>query len=168
MAKIVTCEGKCEVDITDSLVDNGQFFLTRDELFDNRVFHIRQLKTIQSLINSLPIDEEIDVYRIGDTQTDEYDLSMFKLREERIHIHKICTKPEIEILIIINENKLNDYNKSGLKPKEYVKAYLKDCYDFKQYTESHDMRWAIKEYKRIKKHEKDELYLDDYIKEEGK
>lgn len=165
MAKIVTSEGKCELYLVDQLIDSGHFFLTRDEIFDNRVFHIRQLKSIQSLINSLPIDEEIDVYRIGDTQHDEYDLTLFKLRENHIHIHKICTKPEIEILVIINEGKLNEYNKSGLSPKGYVKAYLSDCYDFKQYIDNHSMLSAIKEYKRMKKHEKNELYMMDYIKE---
>lgn len=163
MAKIVTSEGKCELYLADQLIDSGHFFLTRDEILDNRVHHIRQLVSIQSLINLLPKDEEIDVYRIGDTQKDEYDLTPFKLREEHIHIHKICTKPEIEILIVINEDKYKEFQKSGLSPKEYVKSNLPNCYDFKQYIESHDMIWAVKEYKRIKRHKKDELYLNDFI-----
>ena len=165
MAKIVTCEGKCEMYLIDRLIDSGQFFLKRDELLDNRIFHIRQLKSIKSIINSLPIEEEIDVYRIGDTQNDEYDLSPFKLRQHHIHIFRICTKPEIEILIIIGEGKINDYWKSGLSPKAYVKTYLLDCLGFKEYVDSHDIVKSIKEYKRIKKHEKDELYLMDYIEE---
>ena len=166
MAKIVTCEGKCELYLANQLIDSGQFFLTRDEIFDNRVFHIRQLYSIQSLINSLPCTEEIDIYRIGDTQKDKYNLTPFKLRKKYIHIHKICSKPEIEILIIINEDRILDYQKSGLSPKEYVKTNLPDCYDFKKYIESHNMLLSIKEYKRIKKHKDDELYLIDFIKEQ--
>lgn len=164
MAKIVTCEGKCELSLVDQLIDNGNFFLTREELFDNRAFHIRQLKSIQSLINSLPFDEEIDVYRVGDTQKDKYDLSPFRLREKHIHIHKICTKPEIEILTIINEGNYDKYMKSRLSPKEFVKTYMEDCYEFREYIKNHDMLDAIKEYKRIKHHNKDELYLSDYLK----
>lgn len=40
--------------------------------------------------------------------------------------YKFCTKPELEILLIIVENKLNAFEKtkSKIKPKEFCKKYV--------------------------------------------
>ena len=166
--KVAACEGKSELMLILHLIERGIFFAKPEELLDDRPIHVRQLKEIATLINTLDIDELIEVYRIGDTQKDQLDLRGFEARKDKITIYKVCTKPEIEILIIINEGLYKDFSKKhrqlGLSPKEYVKTYLRECSSIEKYIQSHDIVPAIKEYKRIKNHKDGEMYLADLIK----
>ncbi len=168
--KVAACEGKSELRLILQLLERGIFFAKAEELIDDRPIHMRQLKEIATLINTLDIDETIDVYRIGDTQKDNYDLSGFEARKSKITIYKVCTKPEIEILVIISEGLYKDFCKKhrehNISPKEYLKIYVKGYSSVEKYIESHDIVPAIKEYKRIKKHKDDELYLADLINDE--
>ena len=168
MKVVLACEGNCEVELLSILLEKGQMVFDKQEILDHRPIKLRQPKKIAPLINTLPIDEDIVFYRIGDTQRDDFDISYFELtRANHMQIKKICTMPEIEILIIINERKYDDYlkNKSDISPKEYVKTHLKYTGSFSDYLVNHDMVWSIKEYKRIKNHkQKDEYYLADLLK----
>ena len=164
----ITGEGNCEVYLLNNLIERGCLIFSKKDILDRKVLHLRQPKMIAPVVNTLPIQEEITFYRVGDTQRDEFDLSCFgQSRKERITIKKICTKPEIEILIIINEGLYTEYLKvsSSVSPKEFVKNKVKKYTSFNDYIDSHDMVSSIKEYKRLKKHEKDELYLADLLKE---
>lgn len=167
--KIAACEGKSELRLILHLIERGIFFAKTEELIDDRPIHMRQLKDIAALINTLDIDEKIEVYRIGDTQKDDYDLSGFEARKDNITIYKVCTKPEIEILVIISEGLYKDFCKKhhehNISPKEYSRIYIKGYSSVEKYIDSHDIVPAIKEYKRIKKHKEDELYLADLIKD---
>ena len=51
-----------------------------------------------------------------------------------------------------------------MMPKQFVKIYVSGYTSFTDYLEKHDLRLAILEYKRLKKNEKDELFLADLIK----
>ena len=165
---IIACEGKSELVLINHLIKRGVFFAKPEQLLDDRPIHMRQLTDIEAIINSLNIDEEIDVYRIGDTQKDELDLSRFKERIEHIHVYKVCTKPEIEILIILAENKYREYCKisreRNIGPKQYVKMTFKNYRSIEKYIEQHDIVKAIKDYKKLKRHKVDEMYLADLIK----
>lgn len=79
-------------------------------------------------------------------------------------VYKVCTKPEIEVLVIINEGIYPEYIKNSKKyrPKSFVNSKLKD-FDIESYFYSNDLSNAIREYKRLKKHNKDELYLADLL-----
>lgn len=163
--KIAACEGKSELILIQHLIERGVFFAKAEELLDDRPIHMRQLKEQAPIINALDINVDIEVYRIGDTQKDLYDLSGFEARKKKIKIFKICTKPEIEILIIIAEGLFQDYCKKRLSPKEYVKIYIKKYKSIEKYIETHDIIPAIKEYKKLKLHKKGELYLADFIRD---
>ena len=164
---IIACEGKSELELINHLIKRGIFFAKPEQLLDDRPIHMRQLTDIEAIVNSLDIEEEIHVYRIGDTQRDKYDLSRFKERAKHIHIYKVCTKPEIEILVIIAENKFRDYCKVShelnVGPKQYVKMTFKNYRSVEKYIEQHDIVQAIKDYKKLKRHNEDELYLADLI-----
>ena len=165
---VLACEGKCEVKLLTKLIDNNCLIFDIKDILDRRPLHIRQPQAITPLINILPIEEDIVFYRVGDTQKDQFDLSCFgDIRNEHITIKRMCTKPEIEILIIINEGLFEEYNKhkSKIMPKQFVKTFVNGFVDFEHYIDTHDMVNAIKEYKRIKSHEKDEFYLADLLKE---
>ena len=167
---VIACEGKSEVILVNHLIGRGIFFAKIEEMIDERPMQIRQLTEIASIINSLDYEEEIDVYRIGDTQRDEYNLKPFEAR--KIRIHKVCTKPEIEILVIIALGEYDNYckekNNQNLSPKEYLKIHCKDCKSVERFIDNNDIVPAIKEYKRIKKHDKEEMYLYDLLIEKGR
>ena len=165
---IIACEGKSELILINHLIERDVFFAKPEELLDDRPLHMRQLTDIEAVINSLDINEEIYVYRIGDTQKDKLDLSRFKERIKHIHIYNVCTKPEIEILIILAENKYREYCKisheMNIGPKQYAKMAFKNYHSIEKYIEQHDIVQAIKNYKKVKKHKAGEMYLADLIK----
>lgn len=164
---VLSCEGNSEVQLMTKLLEDGHLAFAIEDILDNRPIHIRQPNTILPLINIMPIDEDIVFYRIGDTLRDDFNISCFgQMRCEHIKVIKICTKPEIEMLIIINEHLFEEYQKvkSKMNPKQFVKTYVRDYVSFASYVSSHDMTWSIKEYKRIKRNNKDELYIADLLK----
>ena len=166
MKRVLGCEGASEVQLLLALIKKGVLIFDKKEILDRRPIHFRQPREIAALIDTLPIDEEIVFYRIGDTQKDDYNLSCFSARKDKISVVKVCTKPELEILIIINEGLYSEYlkQKSKMMPKQFVKIYVSGYTSFTDYLEKHDLRLAILEYKRLKKNEKDELFLADLIK----
>ena len=163
---VLGCEGPSEVQLVADLLMKGELVFSVNEILDKRPIHFRQPKEIVALINTLPLDEEIVFFRIGDTQNDAYNLTCLSARKSKISIKKVCTKPEIEILVIINEHLYNEYLKvkSTIKPKQFVKSNVNGYVNLDEYIKNHNMIWSIKEYKRIKRNEKDELYLADLLK----
>ena len=168
MKVVLACEGNCEVKLMLNLLEKDALIFNKRDILDQRPLKLRQPKTIAPIINTLPEDEEIIFYRIGDTQRDTFNISCFGLtRIEHITVIKICTMPEIEILIIINEGKYTEYlkEKSESSPKDFIKIHLGNIASFEEYIKTNDMTYAIREYKRIKKHkQKDEQYLADLLK----
>jgi hypothetical protein len=163
MKILLACEGKSEVYLLNGLIQRGYITFKCPLLLDEPV-HLRQLDEISPIINLLLVNEEIVIYRIGDTLKDELSLSKFKLRAKNITIYKYCTKPEIEILVIINEGLYDEYLKTSknTKPKSFLSEHM-PSFNPKEYFLENDMSEPLKEYKRIKKHKKDELYLSDLL-----
>lgn len=159
---ILACEGKTEVYLMMSLIEKGIICFDAP-IFLGKPLVMRQIQKYKAVILTLPINEEIIVYRIGDTLTDELDLRGFELRN--IKEVKICTRPEIEMLIIIEEGLLHDYEKvkSRIRPKQYLFSKRPDI-DVEDYFDSHDMSRAILEYKRVFTHRKGEGFLADLLK----
>lgn len=143
---IVLFEGSNEMRIIDMLLDNQLLKITRDDLVGLVPYHARLLKP-----NHLKM-------KIG-------------------VIRKYCTKPELEILLIINEKLVVQFHKGKMRAKEFAKRHIifqKMIYDnsSKFYEKYYGDRIIclvdnLKEYKRIKKQGKDELYLIDLIKEDA-
>lgn len=167
MKIVLACEGECEVKLIFSLIEKKQLVF-ENQIFMNEPQKIKQINKLpfKAIINTLPNEEQIVVYRIGDTLTDELSLKGLEARIPYITIYKICTKSEIEILPIINENLYKEYlkTKANVFPKEFAKQNIKN-FEFNDYIDSHDMLYCIKEYHRLKKktHNKDELTLFELI-----
>ena len=81
----------------------------------------------------------------------------------------------MEYLLIINENLINEFNKSKESPKKFAKRNI--VYNGLRYDQSNDFLKNyyggrrinnlvdnIIKYKHIKRHEKDELFLADLLK----
>ena len=173
---LILCEGPNELAIINLLLDNNKLKFTRDDLLDLRPFHARQLTSpiIIPILNQYHGD--IIIYRIGDKMNDK--LKINKEYKEFIKgQYKFCTKPKLEILLIIVENKLNAFEKmkSKIRPKEFCKKYVSfnnQKYDnstqffIDYFTNRIDLLiYSIKEYHRThKKHESDEGYIYDLLK----
>ena len=163
---VLGCEGNEEVYLLEYLLDKGYLIFEKKDILDRRPIHFRQPAEISALIDLLPISTELIFYRIGDKQNDDYDFRYFDLRKEHILVNKVCTLPELEILVIINEKLYDEFlkTKSKIMPKQFVKEHVKGYISIKNYLKTHDLTDAILRYKSIKKHKKDQLYLADLIK----
>lgn len=179
MRILLLCEGPNEEVLVNLLLDANKFSFTRDDLIGRRSYPVRQLNnpTIKSELKlyGLPVK----VYRIGDKQSDKLviprDLNNIVSSKE---IYKFCTKPELEMLLILNEKLEKEYEKvkSVYSPKEFAKRNIR--YNGRKYDQSSDFLITyfggtnikklianINKYKTYKKqHNKDELYLADILK----
>ena len=170
------CEGKNEEALVNLLIDNNKLILTREDLIGRKPYNVRQLTHPVIKTEIKHYNDEIIVYRIGDKQSDEVKVPLdLKDYVSKSRIFKFCTKPELEILLIINEGMLKDYNKSRLTPKQYALKNIK--FNGRKYDQSTDFLINyyekrvnnlvnnISEYKRIKKkHNKEEHYLCELLK----
>lgn len=175
MKYLIMCEGPNEVAIMNILIENNLLLFDRDDLLDLRVFHARQIKNNAAVKTALNIySGDVKVLRIGDTLNDTLKIPK-DYKEKIICVEDYHTKPELEILLIISENLVKDYNKTKSKklPKQYSKEKIK-CngkrYDnstnfFERYFSDCDkLVSAIENYHSIHKHKKDEYCLHAILK----
>lgn len=177
--KLVMCEGPNEKAVVDMLLDAGCLKFSRDDLVGLTVYHARQLTApvIKTALNIYP--GEFEVYRIGDSMTDK--LPVPADYKDRIRgIRKFCTKPELEMLLIIAEDKEAEFEKvkagkRKMKPKEFCKANVvhnRSRYDnstqfYRDYfgADIQTLMDVIVKYKQTHgAHKRDEEYMVDLLK----
>lgn len=118
----------------------------------------------------------MQVLRIGDKLGDELKIPR-EYKGKIKDIRKYCTKPELEMLLLISENKDAEFEKvkSKTSPKKFSKeniVYNRKHYDNSTafYRDYYGERIellvdTIKRYKQLKgKHQKDEFYRADLLK----
>lgn len=179
MKLLVMCEGPNELEIMKILLRHRCLKFTNDDLLNLVPYHARQISNsgmVQAALNLYP--DKVKVLRIGDSLNEK--MKIPKNYENKImKVEKYCTKPELEMLLIIAEQMLSEFDKvkSKKKPKQFAKEKIK-CnrkrYDnsSKFYAEYFDgnvqlLVDSIREYKRVRgTHKKDELYLADLLRED--
>ena len=123
MKKLIMCEGPNELSIMKILLNNNMLIFSEDDLLGLTPYHARQIgKSGQVKAELNQYSGIVDVIRIGDKQSDE--LKIPKEYKGMINsIEKYCTKPELEILLIIAEGLYNKYQKvkSKISPKQFAK-----------------------------------------------
>ena len=175
---LIMCEGPNEKAIIDILLANDCLVFSQDDLLGLTPFHARQIATstqVRAELNMYP--GKVDIYRVGDKQSDK--LYIPKDYKDKIaDVRKYCTKPELEMLLIITEGLDKDYEKvkSDISPKEFAKMHIrigKRRYDnsskfYQDYFGNNvaSLVSAIKKYQRIKGkgHQNDELCLGELLK----
>lgn len=178
MKRLIMCEGPNELKVINILLENDALIFTEDDLLGLTAYHARQIKSntqVRTALNLYP-GNDVLVMRIGDKQTDKMTIPA-DYRSKIKGIEKYCTMPELEMLLIISEGLVKEYEKvkSSTSPKEFAKSCIvcnRIRYDnstqfFEDYygSDSEKLVAAIREYKRIKgSHRKDELYLADLLK----
>ena len=173
------CEGANELMLMRLLLAQDKLIFGEDELLGLTPFHARQIKgsaQVRTELNLYPGNDVI-IMRVGDVQNEKLVIPV-DYREKISSVEKYCTKPELEMLLIISEGMVSEYEKvkSEVTPKEFAKNHIKigrKRYDnstefFRNYYGNHvdGLVTAIREYKRIKgSHKRDELYLADLLKD---
>lgn len=125
MAKYIgcICEGNAERAIIDILLDNHKLIFEREDLIEEKVLvKCRKGKDFEKYLKK-GFSEKITVYRILDSRRENFKIN--KLYKDKIDIINVVTSPEIEMLIICNEGKYDDYKKKKEKPSDYCKRSLK-------------------------------------------
>ena len=170
---LVMCEGPNELAVFNVLLDNSMLGFSRLDLLGLTAYHARQIrlsKQVQLALNMFP--GRVLVIRVGDKLNEALPIPTV-YREKIIGVYKCCTKPELEMLLIIAEDLRHEYEKSGMTPKQFAKAHIK--LGRRKYDNSTQfyvdyfspapkkLQTAIVEYKRIKRHAGDELFLADLM-----
>ena len=178
MKYLIMCEGTNEKKIIDILLAYGRLNIQQDDLLGLATYHARQIKKSTVVQANLRIyGGEVEVYRIGDKMSDKLDIPQEFKRQIKKEV-KFCTLPELEVLLIISENKYKEYEKikSIKKPKQFAKEQI--VFQGKKYnnaTEFYDNYYgqepeklvaAIRKYKQLHgSHKNDEHYLLELLKE---
>lgn len=177
MKILIMCEGPNELAIVKLLLENNKFKFTHDDLVTLTPFHARQLTSSTAVKTALNIYKgEFTIYRIGDTLTDNLRIPTEYANRITV-VEKYCTKPELEILLIISEGLDKEFNKvkSHTSPKDFAKTHIKcnkkrynnSTAFYKDYYENNieALASSIKSYKQTHgAHRNGELYLADLLK----
>lgn len=167
------CEGGAESAIIDLLLDSHKLIFEREDLLEERVLSCRSGKEFQERYLRKGFTEKITVYRILDSRRENFKIS--KAYEPKVDVRNVITAPEVEMLIICNENKYEEYwnekrKNPDLKPSEYCKAYLKyknvKCYDFvsRYFSDTEVLINTLHKYREISKIPKKETCIFDLLK----
>lgn len=166
--KACICEGAAESAIIDILVDNDLLIFPRSEMLDESVIRCRNAKRFEERYLRKGFENQISIIRILDSRREEFRLS--KAYAHKIDVINVITAPEIEMLIIHNEGKYEQFKRSGKKPSDFCKMDLKmhdvKSYDFVSdyFSNPYTLVNAIKEYRRNANVPNGEYTLVDLLK----
>lgn len=140
----------------------------------------RSANSFENKYLNIGVSSKIKVYRIIDSKQEGFRISSHY--RDKVEIINVITNPEIEILMILNENLNHDYStkrKSKEKPSIYIEKHLKKENKLKKneslkskefvtkyFSDSKILLSALKEHK--KKYGNDHTTIYDLLKEEYK
>ena len=162
------CEGAAEQAVIEILLDNDLLIFTRDEMLEGEPLRCRNAAKFEEKYLRKGFSEKITVYRILDSRREKFTLG--KAYAKKVDVINVITAPEIEMLVIFNENKYKDYKKSGKKPSDYCKINLKypdvknKVFIRNYFADVSLLVSAIIEYKRVSNVQPDEITLADLLK----
>ncbi len=178
MKYLIMCEGPNERQVIDILLDNSLMIFGRDDLLGLVPYHARQINSsgqVKTALNMYPGNDVI-VLRVGDKQNEVLRIPAV-YRHKIQDVCKVCTRPELEVLLIIAEGMWQEYYKvkSRMSAKEFAKTHIRlgsKRYDnstvfYHEYFggDAEKLVYCIREYKRLHKtHSSDEAYLADFLK----
>lgn len=147
------CEGSAEQVIIEKLLDAEKLIFSRSQLLEEKIIRCRDAKSFEQRYLRKGFSEKITVLRILDSRKERFKLS--RAYEHKVDVINIITAPEVEMLVIFNENMYKDFKKSRKKPSIFCKEDLHfrnvKSTDFVQ-SYFHDMDilvHSIIEYRRI-------------------
>lgn len=166
--KACICEGAAESAIMDILLDYGLLIFSKEEMLEEEVIRCREGRKFEEKYLRKGFKDKISVIRILDSRRENFKLS--KAYANKVDVINVVTAPEIEMLIIFNENKYNEFKKSGKKPSSFCKEDLKmadvKSYDFVKsyFSDPMVLVAAIKKYHEMSKVPRGEYTLMDLLR----
>lgn len=161
--KACICEGAAENAIMDILLDYELLIFSREEMLEEEVIRCREGKKFEEKYLRKGFKDKISVIRILDSRRENFKLS--KAYAGKVDVINVITAPEIEMLIIFNEDKYKEFKKSGKKPSNFCKEDLRmadvKSYDFVKsyFSDPGVLVAAIKKYHEMSKVQKGEHTL---------
>jgi hypothetical protein len=161
------CEGAAEQAIMELLLESNQLIFNLEQLLEEEIIRSRSAKNFEKRYLRKGFNQKIIILRILDSRRTNFNLS--KAYATKISVIDIITAPEIEMLIILNEDKYNEFKKSKMKPSEFCQIKLKlsrvKNYDFVKtyFSNINDLVKSIQEYKRVSKIKEGEYTLSDLL-----
>lgn len=108
---ICSCEGAAEHSIIDLLLDNGKVCFDRSALIDGECTEIRNAQTLAANFLTRDYSKDIVFLRILDRENEPFVLPYIYRKFHNYASIDVVTKPEIEILHIIAEGVLEDFQR---------------------------------------------------------
>lgn len=165
------CEGGAETAIINMLVDNNKLVFSREQMLNEEVIRCRNGKVFEQRYLRKGFESKITILRILDSHSEGFRLSpAYKCK---VDVIKVVTSPEIEMLLILAEDKYDKYKKksSSMSPSIFCKQELKIKENIKSQSYIRDyfsdinvLIDAIREYKRVMELKREEVYLADLLK----
>ena len=111
MKYLIMCEGPNELEIIRILLEHDKLIFTEDDLLNLVPYHARQIENNAAVKTALNLYHgDVEVLRIGDKLNDELKIPK-EYKRKITDIRKYCTKPELEMLLIISEKKYSEFEK---------------------------------------------------------
>lgn len=162
------CEGGAEKTIIELLLDSNSLIFSYDDLLEGEILRCRKARDFETQYLRKYFNEKVTVLRILDSRRERFAWS--KAYAHKVDVINVVTAPEIEMLVILSENKYKEFKGSNLKPSEYCKSFL--CYSnvkrpvfIEAYFKDLDkLITAIKRYKKVSKINHGEYALADLLK----
>ena len=141
---------------------------SREEMVEEEVIRCRDGRKFEEKYLRKGFRDKISLIRILDSRRENFRIS--KAYAGKVDVINVVTAPEIEMLIIFNENKYKEFKKTGKKPSSFCKEDLKmaevKSYDFvKNYFDNPlVLVAAIKKYHEMSRVPKGEYTLLDLLR----
>lgn len=166
---ICICEGTAEQVILETLLNYDCLTFGWDNLVDRQITRKRQASKIEGYYLNREFQRPVTILRILDSRSERFHLS--RLYRARYGVYDVYTRPEIEMLMILAEDKRKGFQSSKLKPSEFAatlfprqkiksRMFLEDYY-----SDSGKLLQAIRMYAQDAGH-KGEYTLYHLLKEE--
>ena len=105
--KACICEGAAENAIMDILLDHNLLIFSREEMIEEEIIRCREGKKFEEKYLRKGFMDKISVIRILDSRRENFKLS--KAYASKVDVINVITAPEIEMLIIFNEDKYKEF-----------------------------------------------------------
>lgn len=161
-------EGTAEQIIIELLLDQHLLIFEREKLIEEKVLRCRGANAFENRYLRKEYKGKITVFRILDSRREKFKLS--KMYQDKVDVINIITAPEIEMLIILSEDRFKDYKKSNMKPSEFCIKVLKyrevKSKEFvkKYFSDTDFLVAAIKKYVSVSNIRKGEKTLLDLLR----
>ena len=170
LSKYVTCicEGGAEKTIIELLLDSNSLIFSYDDLLEGEILRCRKARDFETQYLRKYFNEKVTVLRILDSRRERFAWS--KAYAHKVDVINVVTAPEIEMLVILSENKYKEFKGSNLKPSEYCKSFLgysnvkRPVFIEAYFKDLDKLITAIKRYKKVSKINHGEYALADLLK----